>query len=84
MYNRQKDFMFESIIKGLDQATQAALRMMYTHSRIIDEENIRREKEQFKQEVAEYVISHIKATVDISEVLMEIEELRKAIESLGK
>lgn len=84
MYNRQKDFMFESIIKGLDQATQAALRMMYTQSRIIDEENIRREKEQFKQEVAEYVISHIKATVDISEVLMEIEELRKAIESLGK
>ncbi len=58
--------------------------MMYTQSRIIDEENIRREKEQFKQEVAEYVISHIKATVDISEVLMEIEELRKAIESLGK
>ena len=84
MYNRQKDFMFESIIKGLDQATQAALRMMYTQSRIIDEENIRREKEQFKQEVAEYVISNIKATVDISEVLMEIEELRKAIESLGK
>ena len=84
MYNRQKDFMFESIIKGLDQATQAALRIMYTQSRIIDEENIRREKEQFKQEVAEYVISHIKATVDISEVLMEIEELRKAIESLGK
>jgi hypothetical protein len=57
---------------------------MYTQSRIIDEENIRREKEQFKQEVAEYVISNIKATVDNSEVLMEIEELRRAIESLGK
>ena len=57
---------------------------MYANSRMIDEENRRREKEQFKQEVAEYVISHIKATVDISEVLMEIEELRKAIESLGK
>lgn len=57
---------------------------MYAQSRIIDEENRRREKEQLKQEVAEYVISHIKATVDISEVLLEIEELRKAIESLGK
>ena len=57
---------------------------MYAQSRIIDEENRRREKEQLKQEVAEYVISHIKATVDISDVLMEIEELRKAIESLGK
>lgn len=57
---------------------------MYAKSRIIDEENRRREKEQLKQEVAEYVISHIKATVDISEVLLEIQELRKAIESLGK
>lgn len=57
---------------------------MYAQSRIIAEENRRREKEQLKQEVAEYVISHIKATVDISEVLLEIEELRKAIESLGK
>ena len=57
---------------------------MYANSRIIDEENRRREKEQLKQEIAGYVISHIKATVDISEVLMQIEELRKAIERLGK
>lgn len=57
---------------------------MYANSRIIDEENRRREKEQLKQEIAEYVISHIKATVDISDVLLEIDELRKAIESLGK
>ena len=83
MSNKQ-DSMFEYFIKGLDQAAQATLRLMYAQSRIIDEENRRREKEQFKQEVAEYVISHIKATVDISEVLLEIEELRKAIESLGK
>ena len=84
MANKQADSMFEYFIKGLDQTAQATLRLMYANSRIIDEENRRREKEQFKQEVAEYVISHIKATVDISEVLMEIEELRKAIESLGK
>ena len=57
---------------------------MYAQSRIIDEENRRREKEQLKQEVAEYVISHIKATVDISEVLLEIDKLKKALESLGK
>ena len=57
---------------------------MYQHSRMIDEANLRREEEQFKQEVAEYVISHIKATVDISEVLLEIDKLKKALESLGK
>ena len=57
---------------------------MYARSKMYDEENLRREKEQFKQEVAEYVISHIKATVDISEVLLEIDKLKKALEELGK
>ena len=57
---------------------------MYARSKMYDEENLRREKEQFKQEVAEYVISHIKATIDISEVLLEIDKLKKALESLGK
>lgn len=58
--------------------------MMYNNSCMFDEAERRREKEEFKKEVAQYVIDHIKATVDISEVLLEIEELRKAIESLGK
>ena len=58
--------------------------MMYNNSCMFDEAERRREKEELKQEVAQYVIDHIKATVDISEVLLEIEELRKAIESLGK
>lgn len=57
---------------------------MYNNSRNIDEAIRRQEIEQMKHEIAEYVISHIKATVDISEVLMEIDQLRKAIDSLGK
>lgn len=58
--------------------------MMYNNSCMFDEAERRREKEELKKEVAQYVIDHLKATVDISEVLLEIEELRKAIESLGK
>ena len=58
--------------------------MMYNNSCMLDEAERRREKEELKKEVAQYVIDHLKATVDISEVLLEIEELRKAIESLGK
>ena len=57
---------------------------MYAKSKMEDAENHRREMEQMKREIAEYVISHITATVDISEVLMEIEQLRKAIDNLGK
>ena len=58
--------------------------MMYNNSCMFDEAERRREMEELKKEVAQYVIDHLKATVDISEVLLEIEELRKAIESLGK
>ena len=57
---------------------------MYVRSKMFDEEQHRREMEKLKQEVAEYVISHIEATVDISEVLLEIDKLKKALESLGK
>ena len=58
--------------------------MMYNNSCMIDEAERRREMEELKKEVAQYVIDHLKATVDISEVLLQIEELRKAIDSLGK
>ena len=84
MRNKQQDFMFEYFIKGMDATAQATLRMMYNRNRLIDEVERRREKKELKKEVAQYVIDHIKATVDISEVLLEVEELRKAINSLGK
>ena len=58
--------------------------MMYNNSCMLDEAERRREKEELKKEVAQYVIDNLKATVDISEVLLQIEELRKAIDSLCK
>lgn len=84
MRNRQRDVMFDYFIQGLDKTAQATLRMMYNNSCMLDEAERRREKEELKKEVAQYVIDNLKATVDISEVLLQIEELRKAIDSLGK
>lgn len=84
MPNRQKDFLFDALIGGMDKAMQATLRQMYNQSKINDEFIHLREMEQFKKEVAEYVISHISATLDVSEIVDQIEELRRAIDSLGK
>ena len=84
MYNSNKDTIFYHLISGLDKSMQATLNIMYAKSKMEDEEKHRREMEQMKQEIAEYVIAHITATVDISEILMEIDALRKAIENLGK
>ena len=84
MRNRQKDFLFNSIIHGLDKTAQATLKMMYTHSQMIDKYNNQREMEQMKKEIADDVLSRISATVDVGEIIEQIEELRRMIDSLGR
>lgn len=82
--NRQKDFLFEAIIGGMDEAMQATLRQMYNQTRINDMFIRQREMEQIKREVAEYVMSHMTATLDVSDIVDEIEDLRRSIDSLGQ
>lgn len=84
MRNRQKDFMFNYLISGFEKSMQATLNMMYARSNMIDEENHRREMEQMKKEIADDIMSRISATVDVSEIIDEIEELRRLIDSLGQ
>ena len=67
----------------MDSKLQAQLRFLYERDRILSEYQDRQEREQFKEEVAEYVISRIKATVDVSEIIQKIDELNKTIENLG-
>lgn len=57
--------------------------MMYTKSKLIDEYNHRKEMEQLKKEIADDVLSRISATVDVTEIVEQIEDLRRAIDSLG-
>ena len=84
MKNRQKDFMFNYLISGFEKSMQATLNLMYTRSQMIDEYNHKREMEQMKKEIADDVLSRIYATVDVSEIIEQIEELRRAIDSLGR
>ncbi len=58
--------------------------LMFTQMCMQEEYQKSREREQLKKEIKAELLSEIKATVDISEAIQEIEELRKAIESLGK
>ena len=81
--NSQKNILFNSLIRGLDKTAQATLNMMYTHSQMIDEYNHQREMEQMKKEIADDVLSRISATVDVTEIVEQIEDLRRAIDSLG-
>ena len=58
--------------------------MMYAHGRLMDEVNHRREMEQMKREIEADIVSHLSATVDVQEILDQIEQLRRAIEDLGR
>ena len=84
MRNTQKDWMFQSLISGLDKSMQATLNLMYHNSMLIDEENHRRERAEMKEEIIQEVLSRISATVDVTEIFDAIDGLNDKIESLGR
>lgn len=84
MLNVQKGFLFDYLIKGMEQDMQATLKLMYLDSCNIDEANHRREMEQMKEEITQDVLSRISATVDVSEIFDAIDGLNEKLESLGK
>ena len=57
---------------------------MFTQMCIQDDVQKRRDREQLKREIKAELLADIKLTVDISEAIQDIEELRRAIENLGK
>ena len=82
-YNKNDDF-FRYFISGMDSKMQAELSYMYAHNKLASQEEHRREMEQMKREIEADIISHLSATVDMQEILDQIEELRRAIEDLGR
>jgi hypothetical protein len=44
----------------------------------------REEREALISDVSADVVKHLSATVDVSEIVQEIDDLKKAIDSLGK
>lgn len=84
MRNTQRDWMFQSLISGMDKSMQTTLNRMYHNSIMIDEMNHRREMEQMKEEIVQEVLSRISATVDVTEIFDDIDGLNEKIESLGK
>ena len=79
MKNIQTDCMFDYFIKGMDEKMQTTLRMMYMNSKMIDEDNHRREMEKMKREITEDVLSRISVQLECG----AIKELRDMLNSIG-
>ena len=76
--NRSDDF-FNYLIQGLDSKMQAQLNLMYTHYRMIEEINHRREMEEMEQRITENVMKSISIRIEDE----AIKQLRDMLNNLG-
>ena len=76
--NKNDDF-FNYFIRGLDSKEQAQLNLMYTHYRMIEEINHRREMEEMEQRITENVMKSISIRIEDE----AIKQLRDMLNTLG-
>ena len=76
--NKSDDF-FNYFICGLDSKAQAQLNLMYTHYRMMEELNHRREMEEMEQCITENVMKSISIRIEDE----AIKQLRDMLNNLG-
>lgn len=80
----KNETLFNYFTNGMEKELQAQLRLLFARMSLEEQAERRREREQLKQEIIAEVLSSISVTVDVSEAIQEIEDLRKAIDRLGR
>lgn len=75
---------FERYLEAMTKTGDAVLAWYFQKEMFKQTLMNQEERKALVQDVATEVVSNLSATVDISEALMEIDELRKAIDNLGK
>ena len=81
---RKQKGVFELYLEAMAKTGDVMLAWQYQKAMFKQSLLDKEERQALIQDVAAEVVSHLSATVDISEALMEIDELRKAIDGLTK
>ena len=76
---KQKSLM-ERMLQAAQNTGDATLNWYYQKQMMMDSLLERREREQLVNDVAHEVLSHLSATVDVSDIVDDIDELRRALE----
>lgn len=82
--DRNKEFIFDSLIQGLDKSVQATLKMTFNRCMIRDEWQHKQEMEQMKREIIDELTTRLSATIDAEELHKAIKGLNKEINSLER
>ena len=84
MINREKDYLFQYLIRYFDPQIQGTLNQMYARYRSLEEDNRRRELEQLKQEIVNEVLNRLSLSADVQKAVKAIKELNSEINHLSK
>lgn len=82
--DRSKEYIFDSLIKGLDQSAQATLKMTFNRCMLRDEQQHKWEMEQMKREIIEEITANLSASIDAEELVKVIKGLNKEIDGLER
>lgn len=82
--NRSKEFIFDSLIKELDQSAQATLKMAFNRCMLRDEQQHKWEMEQMKREIMEEITANLSASIDAEELVKAIKGVNKEIDGLER
>lgn len=82
--NRSKEFIFDSLIKELDQSAQATLKMAFNRCMLRDEQQHKWKMEQMKREIIEEITANLSASIDAEELVKAIKGVNKEIDGLER
>lgn len=75
---------YQAVLNALVKSGDAALTLAFQHEMIHQRLLDQQEREQLIEETASRVIDRIRGTVDVTDIVNQIDELNKAIDRLGK
>ena len=82
--NKSKEDFFNHFLQGMDTKLQAQLAFEFQRMLMLERYEHEREMKKLKEEIVQEVLARISVSIDVSDVIEEIEELRRAIDSLGE
>ena len=80
--NHRERTLFDHFTSGLESKLQTQLSYEFQRHLMLSEYERQQEMKRMKEEIIQEVLARISVTIDVSEVLEEIEAIRKALDSL--
>ena len=81
---KQNDSVFRRMAQGMEEKSQEQLFFTLPRTNSDEEYQLRKTLKEMEERITKNVLAKISVSADISKAIQEIEELRRAIDRIGK